>query len=419
MSEISAEFDSPLMKGLKDLYYRISSEPRQPLNQLAEEAVLHWIRVLDGQEIVQPRLNERGYTPTGFHFGMETASGNLIDHAGISEGPEAFEVQSNRHLEALKNRLAQYFDRSGHRSSSDSCDQTMVELARFSRFINTWAGEAERAYRWRWQGRSRAESDSVNIYEPIEAHDLLGRTRRALALWEPPLNTALIAWEENQLEAYEAAMGELADLLVRSPEERLEFLPPPGYPLRRRGFPRQKVSVFEPEQRPLRSRSVFGVRFHQLEEKIVQGTPQPTSVLEEVVGDVNHFSRMVETNLFMLATLPGLHTRGRPGVSVIRGRPTTHPFLVDAPAFFKKAVLFHNGTYTVAGGGLDQMFLQLRQLERMARFDQWGDWARNLRTPLEHALIAWEENRWDGFTVALLQVADLMRAQAEHSPHPT
>jgi hypothetical protein len=141
--------------------------------------------------------------------------------------------------------------------------------------------------------------------------------------------------------------------------------------------------------------------------------PEQAGLLDELALDVAHVTRMVETNRFFLATQPGFYERGRAGVPIIRGRPSTHPFHLDPAGFFKKAVLFHNGTYTIAGGGLDGMYLQLRQLERYAKFEHWSGWARSLRVPLLMSLIGWEENRWDACTEGLLGVADLFRKRAE------
>jgi hypothetical protein len=158
---------------------------------------------------------------------------------------------------------------------------------------------------------------------------------------------------------------------------------------------------------------VLWVRYNQLLDKIAVFPPEQAPLLAELAEDVTHFTRMVETNVFLLASTPGFYERGRAGVPVVRNRPSTHPFLLDPMGFFKKAVLFHNGTYTVAGGGLDVMYLQLRQLERYGKFERWNDWARPLRTPLQQALVAWEENRWDAHTECLLAVAEHFRKMAE------
>ncbi len=282
-----------------------------------------------------------------------------------------------------------------------------------SRFFNTWALEGELAWQRRWKGRQGYQGEHVNLYEPGGAEDLLGRVRWHLALWEPLLNAAIVAWEENQLAGFDHALRDLQAVLALPPEGRGRALSPPGYPLRRRGMGRQKVAVFEPEQRPLRTRSVFWVRYNQIMERIVAGPALAPRQARELAVDVVHFTRMVESNLFMLASRPGFLERGRAGLPPIRNRASTHPFLLDPIGTFKKAVLFHNGTYTVAGGGLELMCMQLRQLERFGKFARWGDWTRLLREPLEDALIAWDENRWDGFTEGLLQVGEFFRARAE------
>ena len=413
MGEQPASLQDSLLSALEILYERVVEEPRQPLNQLAEEAVVHWIRVLGEQDNVQPRLNERGYAPSAFHFRMEDDPRCRLDHCDVAAGQEAFEPGLERRLAALAERLEAYFHHSGYRSSSDQCDQVMLELARCSRFVNTWAWEGELAHQRHWRGRARAPHDTVHLYRPIADDDFLGRVRWQLALWEPLLNAAIVGWEENQLDTFDRAMRALQHVLCQSSAERAAALYPPGYPLRPRGLPRQKVVVFEPGQRPLRSRSVLSVRYHQLREKIAGPPALPPALLDELASEVAHFTRMVETNLFMLASRPAFFERGRAGVPIIRGRPTLHPFLLDPAGFFKKAVLFHNHTYTVAGGGLDLMYVQLRQLERLCKFERWSGWARPVRAPLEASLIAWDENRWVGFTEGLLQVAVIFRRNAE------
>jgi hypothetical protein len=413
MTEQPLAAHSPLVEALAAFYASVVEEPRQPLNQLAEEMVLHWIRVLDGQDPVQPRLNARGYAPTAFHFGMEPDAANRLDECDVALGPEAFGPALEARLQTLRAELESYFDQPGYRSSGERCDRMLLELARLSRFVNTWAGEGEAAHRRRWRGRHQAEHDDVALYGPLPPQTLLGHVRWQLARWEPPLNAAIVAWEENQLDWYDRALRALLALAQAPEAERAASFPPQGYPLRRRGLPRQRVMVIEPEERPLRSRSVLWVRYNQLLDKIAVFPPEQAPLLAELAEDVTHFTRMVETNVFLLASTPGFYERGRAGVPVVRNRPSTHPFLLDPMGFFKKAVLFHNGTYTVAGGGLDVMYLQLRQLERYGKFERWNDWARPLRTPLQQALVAWEENRWDAHTECLLAVAEHFRKMAE------
>jgi hypothetical protein len=57
------------------------------------------------------------------------------------------------------------------------------------------------------------------------------------------------------------------------------------------------------------------------------------------------------------------------------------------------------------------MYLQLRQLERYYKFEYWAT-GRAFRQPLERSLLHWEENRWDGFTSTLLELAERVRAGA-------
>ncbi len=407
-----------LIAALAAFYQSVAREPLQPLNQLAEEAVQHWVRVLDGHDIVQPRLDARGYAPTAFHFGMELQPANRLDACEIAAGPAGFAAALDRRLEGLRTQVTAFFERSGYRSSADQCDRMMLELARLSRFVNAWAAEGEAQHRRRWHGRAQPEREPVDLYAPLADDDFLGQVRWQLALWEPFLNAVIVGWDENRLDYFERALQDVRALLEAAPDARAERFPPPGYPLRRRASPRQKAIVLEPEQRPLRSRSVLWVRYDQLLHKAEAAGPEYGPLLEELAGDVLHFRQMVDSNLFLLAATPGFLERGRPGIPVIRNSPTTHPIFLDPIGFFKKAVLFHNGTYTVAGGGLDVMYLQLRQLERFARFERWGGWSRPLRVPLEASLIAWEENRWDGFTESLLQVAEHFRREAEEGDSP-
>ena len=412
MGELPAESDNPLLAALRQLNSCVNQEALQPLNQLAEEALVVWTRVMDGQEVVQPRLNEQGHTPTGFHFGMEKISDNRLDHCDLGKGEEGFEPALQTRLDGLLKRLEVFYTQSGYRSSSEQCDQVMLELSLASRFINAWSGEGERIFQYRTRRPDSDASKSPNIYDPPSTGEFLETVRRQLAIWEPLFNAAIVAWDENQLDYFDRAMTRLLDALRLQPEHRMSLLPQPGFPLRRLGSPRQKITVYEPEQRPLRSRSVYGVRYNQLEERIRSNLSISGEVLEELLQDVIHFTRMVETNHFMLASQPGFLRRERAGVPTIRNQSNNHPYLLDPKGLLKKAVLFQNRTYSREGGGLDLMFLQCRQLERLARFDGWGDWTRPLRAPLERALIAWEENRWDAFTEALVEVAEFIRRQA-------
>ncbi len=381
-----------------------------------------WTRVMDGQEVVQPRLDEQGLAPTGFHFGMEEISDNRLDHCDLGKGKEGFEPALQSRLDGLQERLEVFFAQSGYRSSSDQCDQVMLELSLVSRFLNVWSGEGERRYRHRSRRPDPPGSHPPNLYDTSlydtsiydnqASGEFLGTVRRQLILWEPLFNAAIVAWDENHLDNFDRALTRLLEALRQPPQNRVFLLPPPGFPLRRLGSLRQKITVFEPEQRSLRSRSVYGVRSHQLEERIRANLSIPNTVLEDLRQDVIHFTRMVETNHFMLASQPGFLRRAKAGVPTIRNQSNTHPYLLDPNGLFKKAVLFQNSTYSREGGGLDLMFLQCRQLERLARFDGWGDWTRPLRGPLERVSIAWEENRWDAFTETLVEVAEFIRRQA-------
>lgn len=427
MGDLPAESDNPLLAALRELNSCVNREALQPLNQLAEEALVVWTRVMDGQEVVQPRLNGQGHAATGFHFGMEEISDNRLDRCDLGKGQEGFDPALQSRLDGLRERLEVFFAQSGYRSSGEQCDQVMLELSRASRFLNVWSGEGERMNRNRPRYPDPAPSHPPNKYDTstndtskddISHEDkpargeLLGTVRRQFAIWEPFFNAAIVAWDENHLDNFTRALTQLLEALRQPPQTRMSLLPPPGFPLRRLGCPRQKFTVYEPEQRPLRSRSVFGVRSHQLEERIRSNLSISDTVLDALRQDVIHFTAMVESNHFMLASQPGFLRRAKAGVPTIRNQSKTHPYLLDPNGLFKKAVLFQNRTYSREGGGLDLMFLQCRQLERLARFDGWGDWTRPLRAPLERVSIAWEENRWDAFTEALVEVAGFIRRQA-------
>jgi hypothetical protein len=79
--------------------------------------------------------------------------------------------------------------------------------------------------------------------------------------------------------------------------------------------------------------------------------------------------------------------------------------------FFRKAVLFHNGTYTRDGGGLDLMYMQVMQLWRYLKFHAVPA-GRGLFPLVEACEFGWEENRWDTFREHLLLLAINFRDNA-------
>ncbi|MDH4246436.1 MAG: hypothetical protein OEW39_01310 [Deltaproteobacteria bacterium] len=398
-----------LVENLERLHRLLSQSASQLVMQLSEIVVMHWQRVIEGLETVQPRLVPSGYLPGAFHFGMEPDPSSRLDSCGIEGGAGAFDAAFSKRLEALRQDLKEYFGQPGYRSSSDRCDQMMVTLARLSRFLGTWTFEVEEQNKRRWRGKSKVQLDGgVNLYGTGGVAGDLGKVRFALCFWEPLLHQALSAWDGNGLEAYDHALRSLRQALERSETERRKELPPPGYPLRSLKRPRQKVVVQSPEIRPLRSRTAFWMRYSQIVERMEKGLDLPDARLLALAEDVEHFIGMVESNIFMLVFEQGFQKQGRPGVAMIRGRIAEHPYLADAQGFFKKAVLFQNNTYTVAGGGLDRVFLELKQLERLLKFDNWNGLAK-AKPLLETCFIAWEENRWRGFTEALMMLATYLR----------
>lgn len=409
----------PVFQVLAELHYAVVNTPAQPLHQFAEAAVLHWTRVVEGLEVTQPRLQADGEVPGGFHYGMEPDAANRLDPCGVEAGRHGFEPAWAARLDHLGERLERYFAHEGYRSSSDQCDQLMVELARCSRFLGIWALEAEREAA---QRRTPAPwtAPPLHGYEPGTA-GLLPEVRLRLAFWEPLLHDAIVAWEQNALESFDRALRELYEALLLSEGERAAVLQPPGYPFRARRSHRLKMAVVEQEQRPLRGRSVFNVRSGQLLqilEEAQAGGFLDKAVADAVETDARHFLAMVLDDRFMLASEAGFSTRGRAGVPTIRERPRNHPLFLDPVGFFKHAVLFHNGTFTVEGGGHDRVYLQFRQLERYLKFEPRGALARLLRQPVERCLVAWEENRREAFTAGMLTVAELLRDTHEQHRLP-
>jgi hypothetical protein len=404
MTERTSAGLDPLSASLDDLHRFVLEHPEQTLHRMAENAVLHWARVVDSKDGVQPRLNASGYVPSGFPFGMESRPDNQLDRVLDPLTPETFAAGRTARMDGLRERLERFFVHSGYRSSSDQCDQVMIETARCSRFLSAHCQVAERAS---LAERAPAETaPRVDLYTGEGAGRLLYQTRFHLLYWEPLLNEAIVAWQQNALEAYERALGQLSQRL----REPLGAMPHPlGYPVRAQGKYRQRISSFHPEQRPLRGMSMFTVRFNQLLKRLEAAGGLPLRLALQLDTEVRQFLQMARRNHYLVTAEPTFQQLGRPALSLIRNRPGTHPALADPVDFFKKAVLFANGTYTVAGGGIDPMYLQLRQLERYYKFEYWAT-GRAFRQPLERCLLHWEENRWDGFTATLLELAERMRA---------
>jgi len=261
MIEPEPQSQSPLLGALDDLYAKVSADPLQPLTMLAEEAVLQWTRVLDGQDAVVPRLDESGFAPVAFHFGMEHRSINQLDDCGLVKGLDAFQGATQGRHDGMLKALDSYFGGPGYRGSSDQCDQIMLALSRFSRFLSAWLAAAEiHALRNRQPVEINPDG-SGGIYDSQHDGSILIQARRQNAVLESYLNAAIVSWEENHLDPFDRALLDMQGVLRRPGREIFKFLPPPGFPLRRRRLQRQKISVFEPEQRPLRSRSVLQVRY--------------------------------------------------------------------------------------------------------------------------------------------------------------
>jgi len=400
-----------LLEDLEKLHRHLAELHTQPLMQFSEGVVMQWLRAIDGPELVQPRLIKSGHIPHAFFFGIEPREENRLESCRVKGGIAGFNSALNQRLDSLKERLTDYFGQSGYRSSSDSCDNLMVELTRFSRFLSTCLFDEEIRTRQLGSGSDDGTSEqSWSLYETPRNPPLLWALRRAHCFWEPYLNQIICAWEGNTLEGFDQALKNLAEALEMSPAEQQEHFPQPGFPIRPLHGARLKVVVQQPEHRAMRSRSVFWVRYNQLLDRLESEEEVSEERLHAISRDVEHYLDMVESNTFMMAYELGFLTQARAGVSTIRGRPAGHMFLQDPQDFFKKAVLFHNGTYTVEGGGVDRMFLQLRLLERYFKFDNWnGNLAKTLKPMLAGCVVAWEENRWKDFTGGLLALATYLR----------
>jgi hypothetical protein len=235
--------------------------------------------------------------------------------------------------------------------------------------------------------------------------------RFGLFFWEPPLNDAIVAWQQNSLEEYGRTLQRLRQLLRAAPESAERQMHGRGYPFRGQRKQRQKVSVTSPEPRTMRGKSMFNMRYGHMIKRIEGMQTLSVRLAAELEREVWTFIGMAQSNHFMLATDPAFQDTGRAPLALIRSKPGTHPFLLDPIDFFKKALLFFNGTYTVEGGGLDPMYLQMRQLERYFKFQHWAG-GRPVRAPLEACHLAWEQNRRDAFTEGIMQVAEVLRGEA-------
>ncbi|HEX7926264.1 MAG TPA: hypothetical protein VF678_01655 [bacterium] len=394
----------PLSASLDDLHQFVIEHPEQTLHRMAENAVLHWTRVVEGKDHVQPRLNTGGYVPQGFHFGMEANPANQLDPVHPPLTVERYGEERAARMLALRHRLDQFFEHSGYRSSSDQCDQVMVEVARFSRYLSAHCAHVERtSLAERLPGEDPPRMD---LYQSIGVETLLFQVRFHYMALEPYLNDAVVAWQQNHLEEYERALQTLNEQLRAT----VTAMPhPPGFPVRALGRARQRISSFHPEQRPQRGKSMFSLRFNQLIKRMIAEGGLPLRTALQLDTEVRQFLTMAKRNHYLVSADPTFQQLGRAALNLIRNRPTSHVVLTDPMDFFKKAVMFANGTYTVAGGGIDPLYLQLRQLERYFKFEMWAN-GRPFRQPLERCLLHWEENRWDGFKVALLELAERVRA---------
>ena len=402
-----ADTTSPLRAALLDLYDTVSTRPDQTVHRMADQAVMAWTTALDGKSAVQPRLNASGYVPSAFHFGMESRADNRLDAVPRVGSVETYRETLGQRLSALRGALERFFAHRGYRNSADQCDQLMVELSHGSRFLGARCLEVEREASEPTSGGPAA----VDLFQGAGRGSLLYEVRFQFFFWEPLLNDTIVAWQQNSLPDYLRTLRKLHEALRAFPPLPGGLLSEPGYPCRPLGKARHKVVVVRIEGRPLRGKSMFDLRLSNLLRRLDAHASLPLRVELDLEREVRHFIHMVHSGVFVVATEPSFQDVGRQALSLIRTRPSVHPFLLDVVEFFKKALLFFNGTYTIAGGGLDGMYLQLRQLERYYRFEHWAT-GRGVRGPLEASLIGWEENRWDAFTAGVLRVAELIRDSA-------
>ncbi|MFI5399657.1 MAG: hypothetical protein ACHQZQ_01220, partial [SAR324 cluster bacterium] len=409
----------PLVAALWDLYDTVTARPDQTVNRLAEQSVLAWIGCVEGKGLILPRVNASGYVPAGFHFGMELNPGNQLDRVDLDGGLDAYRTLLDGRLERMLAVLRRFVHHTGYRNTTEQCDQTMVELSHLSRFLGARCLEVERASggplaaeRLREAPTARAaETAPVDLFSRAGSGSLLFEARFQMFFWEPFLNDAIVAWQQNSLPDYLHTLQRLRETLHLPAAARRTMPHEPGFPCRALGRPRVKTVVIRPEGRPLRGQSMFDLRLGQLIRRVESQPNLSLRVALELEREVRHFIRMAEGGVYPVSAEPSFQGVGRPALSLIRSKPTVHPFLLDPTEFFKKALLFFNGTYTIAGGGLDPMYRQLRQLERYYRFELWAS-ARDVRAPLQACLIAWEENRWREFTAGVLRVAELVRGDA-------
>jgi hypothetical protein len=404
---------SPVLDALEEYRGLVAATPFQPVHQIAEGAVMHWLRVAEGKDTVQPRFIPDSAPRAAFHQGLESDPSRQLDRVTADCRIDGFGPRLDRRLAEVHTHLKRYFARSGYRSSADACDQVMVELSRLSRFLSTWMLRVEREAGTPPLQPSRrvaAPLRDAEVFRPPESPAASARWNHLL--WERYLNEAIVAWEENTLQPFDEALRDLLALLELPPEGRAAHFVRPGFPLRPLGRRRMKVAVFSPQLRPLRTKSIFNARYGQLVRRIEELNAAGFAVQDGLIEDVRFQTGMLRENLYQIANETGFLAVGRQGVPTIRGRPSTHPFLLEPVEFFKKAILFDNGTYTVKGGGIDIVYLQVRQLERYLRY-QSGAAARRVLSAVDTCTIAWEENRHRAFTRELVKIAERLREMLE------
>jgi len=399
MGEASRSTTGNLLEAIDELEHLVIEGSVQPVTHLSENAVLLWLRVLDGHDRIFPRLTESGMPPDTFYLGMQRHIANRIDPVPPSGDLAGYRIEFQNRLQVLEEKISTYLSHSGYRNSSDGCDQLMVEMNRVSRFLSTCLLD----------GTSAATALPDSATSKGAGHGFLVRVIRDYLIWEPLLNDAIVNWEMNALNEFDRSVALVRNVLSLEDEERDVFQASEGFPLRPQANVRLKVSDFQPSLRPLRNKSMFQLRLSQLKNRIRVPGSVSMELEKKLEVEVRIFLKMIQNNRFLTAEPPGFWESSRSGMPLIRSKPRSHRFLLDTSDFFKKALLFNNGTYTVAGGGMDMMYLQVRQLERYYKFHFPGS-AIDARILLDNCQQGWEENKVDKFTEGLLKLAEHLRA---------
>lgn len=397
-----------VVKLLGQLQDVVEDNPHQPRTQLAEEALTRWQGIVEGKGSFTPFVTNHGCAIPMFHQGMNENPEDRIDPSLNLEPIHRFPDLFSERMTQYRETLSAYLERDGYRGSYLQCDQVMAHTARVSRFLSDWMAEAER------------KAPGTPELSPVPPA-LRSRERRVLSaerwmpfirwqawLWEPLFNDVMMGWEENDLLAFDSAVHAVVAAMDMAPEERQSIFPPEGFPLRPKNGRRQRLLNLTPEIRPQKGRGVFKPKLQQLL-KNLEGSSGPFPFGNDLAVEISRFISMAKENHYMVVEPPSFHAKGGHGSLLIRGNQAVHSFALDPMEFWKKSSLFRNGTYSLEGGGLSDIYLSLRQLERHFQFGSSAQ-DRVRLAALRGCLMAWEENRKSEFTNQLFQLASQMRS---------